>query len=97
VEEVVKTVDGVLDAVVVGIPDDRFGEAIVAVVELGPDSADGTVSAESVIDHVKSRLASYKAPRRVRFVETIGRSPSGKVDYARHRGETAEWLGVPLG
>ena len=97
VEEVVKTVDGVLDAVVVGIPDDRFGEAIVAVVELGPDSADGTVTAESVIDHEKSRLASYKAPRRVRFVETIGRSPSGKVDYARHRGETAEWLGVPLG
>jgi fatty-acyl-CoA synthase len=96
VEEVVKTADGVLDAVVVGIPDDRFGEAIVAVVQIGPDVAAHSVSAETVIDHVKGRLASYKAPRRVRFVETIGRSPSGKVDYARHRGETAEWLGVPL-
>jgi acyl-CoA synthetase (AMP-forming)/AMP-acid ligase II len=65
-------------------------------VQIGPDVAAHSVSAETVIDHVKGRLASYKAPRRVRFVETIGRSPSGKVDYARHRGETAEWLGVPL-
>ena len=85
VEEVVKTVDGVLDAIVVGIPNERFGEEIVAVVQLGPDVAAGSVSADAVIDHVKARLAGYKAPRHVRFVETIGRSPSGKLDYARHR------------
>ena len=97
VEEVVKTVPGVLDAVVVGVPNDRFGEEIVAVVQLDPGADDGAVPAETVIDHVKGRLAGYKAPRRVRFVDTIGRSPSGKVDYARHRTETAEWLGVPLG
>jgi acyl-CoA synthetase (AMP-forming)/AMP-acid ligase II len=97
VEEVVKTVPGVLDAVVVGIPNERFGEEIVAVVQLSPSTADGSVAADTVIEHVKDRLASYKAPRRVHFVETIGRSPSGKVDYARHRGETAAWLGVPLG
>jgi fatty-acyl-CoA synthase len=89
-------VDGVLDTVVVGIPNERFGEEIVAVVQLTPDAADHPPSAESVIGHVKERLAGYKAPRRVRFVETIGRSPSGKVDYARHRSETAAWLGVPL-
>ena len=97
VEEVVKTVDGVLDAVVVGIPNERFGEEIVAVVQLTPGTPDGAVSPDAVVEHVKGRLASYKAPRRVRFVETIGRSPSGKVDYGRHRSETAEWLGVPLG
>jgi fatty-acyl-CoA synthase len=96
VEEVVKTLDGVLDAVVVGIPNERFGEEIVAVVQLTPGTADGPVDADTVIDHVKGRLAGYKAPRRVRFVPTIGRSPSGKVDYARHRAETAESLGVPL-
>ena len=96
VEEVVKTVDGVADAVVVGIPNDRFGEEIVAVVQLGPGVADGALSPEVVIDHVKGRLAGYKAPRQVRFVDTIGRSPSGKVDYARHRTQTAEWLGVAL-
>jgi acyl-CoA synthetase (AMP-forming)/AMP-acid ligase II len=96
VEEVVKTIGGVLDAVVVGLPNERFGEEIVAVVELRPDTAEGTIGAEEVIEHVKARLAGYKAPRRVRFVATIGRSPSGKVDYARHRAEAAAWAGIPL-
>ena len=95
VEEVVKTLPGVLDAVVVGIPNERFGEEIVAVVELDRGVAGGLGRPPTrIVDHVKARLAGYKAPRRVRFVETIGRSPSGKVDYARHRHETAEWLGV---
>jgi fatty-acyl-CoA synthase len=93
VEEVVKTLDGVVDAVVVGIPDERFGEAIVAVVELAPDAVPDAIPPGLVIDHVKARLAGYKAPRRVRYVSTIGRSPSGKLDYARHRRETAEWAG----
>ncbi len=96
VEEVVKTLDGVLDAVVVGVPSERFGEEIVAVVQLADGIPEGSVAPETIIEHVKDRLASYKAPRRVRFVATIGRSPSGKVDYARHRAETAEWMGVSL-
>jgi fatty-acyl-CoA synthase len=97
VEEVIKTLDGVADAVVVGIPDERFGEEIVAVVE--PSAGDGAdpVTSEAVIGHVKARLAGYKAPKQVRLVDTIGRSPAGKVDYARHRAESAEWAGVPLG
>lgn len=97
VEEVVKTADGVVDAVVVGIPNERFGEEIVAVVELQPGTPPDDVSPQALIEHVKSRLSGYKAPRQVRFVPSIGRSPSGKVDYARHREETAEWLGVELG
>ncbi len=95
VEEVVKTAEDVADAVVVGIPDERFGEVIVAVVELRPGAA-GDVAPQVLIDHVRGRLAAYKAPRQVRFVDTIGRAPSGKVDYGRHRSETAEWLGVAL-
>jgi fatty-acyl-CoA synthase len=91
VEEVVKTVPGVRDAVVVGVPDDRFGESIVAVVERNPDADPSAVTADDVITGVKAHLAGYKAPRRVRFVDTIGRSPAGKVDYARHRGEAVEW------
>jgi fatty-acyl-CoA synthase len=91
VEEAVKTTDGVLDAVAVGIPDDRFGEEVVAVVELAPGSSPDSTSEKAIIDHVKARLAGFKAPRRVRFVTTIGRSPSGKVDYARIRRQTAEW------
>jgi fatty-acyl-CoA synthase len=96
VEEAIKTVDGVLDAVAVGIPNDRFGEEIVAAVELAPGTPEASVTEDAVIEHVKSKLASYKAPRRVRFVNTIGRSPSGKVDYARIRKESAAWVGVEL-
>jgi fatty-acyl-CoA synthase len=96
VEEAVKTIESVLDSVVVGIPNDRFGEEIVAVVQLNEDVSEGSIEADTVIEHVKSKLAGYKAPRRVRFVPSIGRSPAGKVDYARHRAETAEWAGVAV-
>jgi len=91
VEEAVKTHPEVIDAVVVGIPDERFGELIVAVVELAKkEDAPETGEAE-LIEHVKARLAGYKAPRRVRLVDAIGRSPNGKVDYGRHRREAAAW------
>jgi 3-oxocholest-4-en-26-oate---CoA ligase len=86
VEEALKTHDAVRDAVVVGIPHATYGEQIVAVVEGGGPSEN------ELIDHVKERLASYKAPRRVRFVDTIGRAPNGKVDYKRHRSESIEEL-----
>ena len=92
VEESLKTHDAVRDAVVVGIPHEIFGEQVVAVVELDPDAPAPTEA--ELIDHVKARLASYKAPRRVRFVDTIGRAPNGKVDYKRHRDESMAELGA---
>ena len=73
------------DAVVVGVPDERFGEVIVAWVEA---TLDGGADEVEVIAYVKQRLAGYKAPRRILTTETIGRSPAGKVDYRRLR-ETA--------
>jgi fatty-acyl-CoA synthase len=79
VEEVLKEHPDVLDAVCVGVPDDRFGEAIAAVVE--PADATSGVDDASVIAHVKGHLAAYKAPRFVVTVDSIGRSPAGKVDY----------------
>ena len=95
VEEALKTHDAVRDAVVVGIPHPTYGEQIVAVVELH-DGAAEPAEAE-LIDHVKERLASYKAPRRVRGVSTIGRAPNGKVDYKRHRAESMDELGAAAG
>ncbi|QGG94787.1 acyl-CoA synthetase [Actinomarinicola tropica] len=78
VEEALKTHPEVRDAVVVGVPDEKFGQAITAVVE----PADGGQPAENeLIAHVKGRLASYKAPRHVVYVPTIGRAANGKVDY----------------
>jgi 3-oxocholest-4-en-26-oate---CoA ligase len=93
VEEALKTHPGVRDAVVVGIPNERYGEEIVGVIELAPTS-DGTAAPTEaeLIKYVKERLAGYKAPRRVRVVDTIGRAPNGKVDYRRHRSESIEEL-----
>jgi 3-oxocholest-4-en-26-oate---CoA ligase len=87
VEEVLKQHAGVDDAVCVGIPDERFGEVIVAMVESKqhPDPS-------ALIDHVRDRLAKYKAPRHVLFVDSIGRSPAGKVDYQRLKKEAQDRL-----
>ena len=95
VEEALKTHDSVRDAVVVGIPHPTYGEQIVAVIEPADGVSDADVSEAELIDHVKARLASYKAPRRVRAVPTIGRAPNGKVDYKRHRAESIEEIGAP--
>jgi 3-oxocholest-4-en-26-oate---CoA ligase len=77
----------VRDAVAVGVPDPRFGEAICAVVEA--EDVDGLAAAD-LPAHVKSRLAAYKAPRHVVVVDTIGRAPNGKVDYKRLKALAAE-------
>jgi fatty-acyl-CoA synthase len=95
VEEALKTHEAVRDAVVVGVPHPTYGEQIVAVVELHPGAV-GPAEPE-LIAHVKDQLASYKAPRRVRSVTTIGRAPNGKVDYTRHRAESMDELGVAAG
>ena len=79
VEEVLKLHDTVRDAVCVGIPNERFGETVCAVVE--PSGTADAIDAEAIIAHVKGKLAGYKAPRDVVVVDTIGRAPSGKVDY----------------
>jgi fatty-acyl-CoA synthase len=97
VEEALKTHASVRDAVVVGIPHETYGEQIIAVVELVDGSPEDSTSEAELIDHVKGRLASYKAPRRVRCVSTIGRAPNGKVDYNRHRAESTEELGAAAG
>jgi acyl-CoA synthetase (AMP-forming)/AMP-acid ligase II len=49
----------------------------------------GTITAAEVEAAVRAELAGYKVPRRVMFVESIGRSPAGKVDYQRIRREAA--------
>jgi 3-oxocholest-4-en-26-oate---CoA ligase len=92
VEEALKMHPSVRDAVVVGVPDPTYGERVVAVVE--PVDGEPVPAEAELIEHVKGRLASYKAPRRVRSVATIGRAPNGKVDYKRHRAESMEELGV---
>ncbi|WP_374570264.1 AMP-binding protein [Phenylobacterium sp.] len=93
VEEALKTHPAVRDAVVVGVPDKRFGERICAVVELeeGAEAPDLPEMAE----HVRAHLAHYKAPRELVLVESIGRAPNGKVDYKGVKARALEALGAP--
>jgi len=82
VEEALKSHPTVADAAVVGVPDERFGEAVRAVVE----PTDGlAVDEATLIEHVKQRLAAFKAPKRVVTVSTLGRAPNGKLDYGAIR------------
>jgi acyl-CoA synthetase (AMP-forming)/AMP-acid ligase II len=90
VEEALKTHPAVRDAVVVGLPDERFGETICAVVE---PAGNGEIDAAALRAHVVSRLAPYKAPRSVVTVESIARAANGKVDYARLRRVAIEQVG----
>lgn len=90
VEEVIKRHPGVRDVVVVGVPDERFGEAITAVVS----SLDGPLDGEAITAFVKEHLAGYKAPKHVVVVGEVYRSPSGKADYKRTKQTAMEALGV---
>lgn len=78
VEECLKLHDSVADAAVIGLPNERFGEAITALVEI---VAGCEFDEQALIDHVKQRLARFKAPKRVLSIATIGRADNGKLDY----------------
>jgi 3-oxocholest-4-en-26-oate---CoA ligase len=91
VEIALRTHPAIRDAVAVGIPNDRFGEAVCAIVE----TEDGaTVTLPDINEHVKSKLAAYKAPRHLVVVDTIGRAPNGKVDYRKLKRTALERLGA---
>ena len=66
----------VVDANVVGVPDERFGEVVTLVC-----SVSAPTTADDIVVTVKSSIADYKAPRRVVFVDEVYRAPNGKADY----------------
>jgi len=76
VEQVIWSHPAVQDCAVIGVPDDKWGEAVKAVVEL---NAGQSVSADELIALCKDKLGSVKAPKTVEFVDTLPRSPVGKV------------------
>jgi acyl-CoA synthetase (AMP-forming)/AMP-acid ligase II len=82
VDAVLKRHPAVVDAVCAGVPDERFGEMVGAVVSVAPASpVDGT----ELIEFARLSLAAYKLPRRLRFVDRVPRTEAGKPDYQRVR------------
>jgi 3-oxocholest-4-en-26-oate---CoA ligase len=78
VEMALKGHPEVYDAVVVGVPDERWGERVVAVLAL---RGDRRPDLEELAAHCRQHIAGYKVPRAVQFVDQLVRSPSGKADY----------------
>lgn len=82
VERAIKTCPGVADVNVVGLPDDRWGQAITAVVAPAEGTPPTPELAAAVQDTVRGLLAGYKVPRFVVFVDEVLRTPAGKARYA---------------
>jgi acyl-CoA synthetase (AMP-forming)/AMP-acid ligase II len=78
VEQALTAHPAVIDAVVAGIPDERFGERVAAVVSLRPGTGAG---ADALREHCRGTLAGYKVLARIRFVAEVRHSPTGKADY----------------
>ena len=78
VENALKSHADVFDVVVVGVPDERWGERVAAVVKARPGA---TPTADDLAAHAREHIAGYKVPREVHLVDEVVRSPSGKADY----------------
>ena len=76
VEQILARLDGVADAAVIGVPDDRLGEVGKAFIVRRPGSE---LDEQAVIDYTRKHLANFKAPRSVVFVAQLPRNPGGKV------------------
>jgi acyl-CoA synthetase (AMP-forming)/AMP-acid ligase II len=78
VEAAVKSHPAVWDATVVGVPDERWGQRVAAVVQ---PRGGQELTLESLQEHCRTKIAGYKVPRVLHVVDEVQRSPSGKPDY----------------
>jgi fatty-acyl-CoA synthase len=89
VELALRSHPDVFDCVVVGVPDERWGEMVVALVEA---PAGASVDADALAAHCRGSLAGYKVPKRVLLIDSLQRSPAGKADYTLLRALAAARL-----
>ena len=91
VEEALKTHPSVEDALVVGLPDEKWGQSVTAVIRL----ADGeSLDEDQLRRHVRERLAGYKTPKRVLTGEVSLRAPNGKANYKAASDFARDYLGL---
>ena len=76
IENALIAMQGVRDCAVFGIPDDEFGERLCACIEPEPSAA---LSPAAVQDFLRARLANFKVPKHVEFMDTLPREASGKI------------------
>ncbi|MFD4408146.1 acyl-CoA synthetase [Streptomyces sp. NPDC058476] len=88
VEQALKSHPDVYDALVAGVPDEKWGNHVAAVVQLREGA--GPPSLEDIQTHCRTHLAGYKIPRQLVITDAIQRSPSGKADYRWARSVAAE-------
>ena len=91
VEDVITELAGVEDCLVAGVPDERFGQLVAAIVVT---AADRHLDASDVIAAARRSLAGYKVPRLVVFADEVPRAPNGKIDYAAAQAVLAGQLGA---
>lgn len=82
IEAALASLPGVADSAVFGIPDDEYGESLIAIVERQPGA---TVDGDAVRRHLSERLADYKVPRRIEFADGLPREETGKIFKRRLR------------
>jgi len=78
VEEAVKRHDDVIDCLVVGVEDEKFGQRVTGVASLKPGSS---VTGEELRQFTREKLAAYKVPKQLFVVPEVKRAPNGKADY----------------
>ena len=92
VEEVLKTHPSIRDALVVGVPDEKWGQAVMAAVELVDDVI---LDEAEVRAYVRQSLAAYKCPKQVFTIDRLGRAANGKADYKAIGQYVRAQLGIP--
>ena len=89
VEEALMSHAAVQDAAVIGVPDAKWGEAVLGVIVTKPGQS---VAADDIVKHCRGLIAGYKCPKRVEFVDQLPRLPSGKVSKVALRQQFAKPL-----
>jgi fatty-acyl-CoA synthase len=87
IENQLVTLPGVAECAVVGLSDERWGEVPVAVLVRSSDTAGRSLTRDAVLQHLQSRIARFKLPRRVVFMDSLPKSALGKVQKPALQGQ----------